>query len=59
MARERRFTVRFEDGEMESIEQFANKNHVLTSAAVRWLIAVGLAENCARLQDVRRTAEFL
>jgi len=59
MARERRFTVRLEDREMQSIEQFAEQNHVLPSVAVRWLIALGLAKNYARLQDVRRTAEFL
>lgn len=55
MARARRFTVRLEEVEMESIEQFAKQHHVLPSVALRRLVEVGLAENNGRPQDVGRT----
>jgi hypothetical protein len=54
MARHRRFTVRLEDREMQSIERFAERNHVITSVALRRLLEVGLAENNGQLQDVGR-----
>ena len=43
MARPGRFTVRLADQEIASIKAFADENHLIESAAVRWLIAVGLA----------------
>jgi hypothetical protein len=55
MARGSRFTVRLADLEIQSIKKFAEENHVLTSWAVRWLIAVGLASETHRPQDVRQT----
>jgi hypothetical protein len=54
MARPRRFTVRLADQEIASIKAFADEKHLIESAAVRWLIAVGLAaESRARLPDCR------
>jgi hypothetical protein len=55
MARGSRFTVRLADWEIQSIKKFAEENHVLTSWAVRWLIAVGLASDTHRPQDVHQT----
>jgi hypothetical protein len=50
MARERRFTVRLATREMQSIKQFAEQNHVITSVALRRLVEAGLLlENQAGL----------
>jgi hypothetical protein len=57
MPRQRRYTVRFEDAEMKSIERFATQNHVLPSVAVRWLIAVGLRQDRPRQQARLPTEE--
>ena len=56
MARRRRFTVRLADQEIASIKTFADENHLITSGAVRWLIAAGLAcETRSRPQNVHQT----
>jgi hypothetical protein len=53
LTRERRLTVRLADQEIASIKAFADEKHVIESAAVRWLIAVGLAsETRSRQPDV-------
>ena len=58
MPRQRRYTVRFEDAEMKSIEQFATQNHVLPSVAVRRLIAVGLRQDRPRLQGFQQKSRL-
>jgi hypothetical protein len=56
MARGSRFTVRLADLEIQSIKKFADENHVLTSWAVRWLLAAGLeSETRSRPQNVHQT----
>ena len=55
MARPGRFTVRLADHEIASIKAFADEKHLIDSAAVRWLIAVGLASETRRPHDVRQT----
>jgi len=54
MARPRRFTVRLANQEIASIKAFADEKHLIESAAVRWLIAVGLASE-TRPQDLNQT----
>jgi hypothetical protein len=54
LTRERRLTVRLADQEIASIRAFADEKHLIDSAAVRWLIAVGLASE-TRQQDVNQT----
>ena len=58
MPRQRRYTVRFEDAEMKSIEQFADQNHVLPSVAVRWLIAVGLRQDRPHQQGFQQKSRL-
>ena len=56
MTRERRLTVRLADQEIASIKAFADEKHLIESAAVRWLIAVGLAsETRSRPQNFHQT----
>ena len=55
MTRERRLTVRLADQEIASIKAFADEKHLIESVAVRWLIAVGLASDTHRPQDVHQT----
>jgi hypothetical protein len=56
MARGSRLTVRLADLEIQSIKNFAEENHVLTSWAVRWLLSAGLAsETRSRPHDVHQT----
>jgi hypothetical protein len=38
----RRFAVRFSDEEFQALEAFANREHVIHSVAVRWLIGMAL-----------------
>jgi hypothetical protein len=38
----RRFTVGFSDEEFQALEAFANREHVIHSVAVRWLIGMAL-----------------
>jgi hypothetical protein len=54
LTRERRLTVRLADQEIALIKAFADEKHLIESAAVRWLIAVGLASE-TRPQDVNQT----
>jgi len=44
----RRFTVRFSDEEFQALEAFANREHVIHSVAVRWLIGIALANRCPK-----------
>jgi hypothetical protein len=56
MARGTRLTVRLADLEIQSIKNFAEENHVLTSWAVRWLLSAGLAsETRSRPQNFHQT----
>jgi hypothetical protein len=54
LTRERRLTVRLADQEIALIKAFADEKHLIESAAVRSLIAVGLASE-TRPQDVNQT----
>jgi hypothetical protein len=40
----RRFTVRFSDEEFQALEAFADREHVIPSVAVRWLIGMALGD---------------
>ena len=55
MTRERRLTVRLADQEIASIKAFADEKHVIESVALRWLLALGLASEIHRPQDVHQT----
>ena len=45
MTRPHRVTVRFDEKELIAIEKFADEQHVIVSAALRWLVQMGLASN--------------
>jgi len=42
MTRPIRFTVRLSEIESKALTQFADNEHLIPSAALRWLIAAGL-----------------
>jgi len=56
LTRERRLTVRLADQEIALIKAFADEKHLIDSAAVRWLIAMGLASETHRPPDVHQTS---
>lgn len=43
MTRPNRFTIRLADREIRTVREFAEAHRLVPSAAVRWLIKVGLA----------------
>jgi hypothetical protein len=42
----RKFTVRFSDDEFQALTAFADREHVIASVAIRWLIGMALAKRC-------------
>jgi hypothetical protein len=40
----RKFTVRFSDEEFQDLVAFADREHVIPSVAVRWLLEMALAD---------------